>query len=217
MHTITCAQARQFDALAVEKYGVPSIVLMENAGRGLTDLLCRQNPKRVVICCGKGNNGGDGFVIARHLDLRDIPVDVFAIGSAEQYKGDALINLNIILKLGINVQFIPETNPDLENLASALEKADWIVDALLGTGAKGQPRAPFDTVINLINKINKKVLAVDLPSGLNGDDGSHTTSCIRATLTGSMGAIKTGLIQADFSIVGTVSVIDIGIYPKELL
>ncbi len=217
MHTITCAQARQFDSLAVEKYGVPSIVLMENAGRGLTDLLCRQNPKRVVVCFGKGNNGGGGLVIARHLDLRDIPDDVFAVGSAEHYKCVVLIHLNLLLKLGIDVHFISENEPNLENLASALEKADWIVDALLGTGAKGQPRAPFDSIINLINKTNKKVLAVDLPSGLNGDDGSHTTSCIRATLTGSMGAIKTGLIQADFSIVGNVSVIDIGVYPKELL
>lgn len=213
---ISCAQAREMDVLAVEKYGLPSIVLMENAGRGLTDLLCRHNPKRVVICCGKGSNGGDGFVMARHLSLRRVEVEVYSIGNPEQYQGDAAINLSILGKIGVAVNFIREDS-DLILLKNSLERADWIVDALLGTGAKGTPRAPYDSVINIINQVNKKVLAVDIPSGLNGDTGEASICCVRADVTGSMGAIKTGLIQADSSLIGQIKVVDIGFFPKELL
>lgn len=217
MITLTCAQSRQLDRLAVEKYGVPSIVLMENAGRGLTDLLCQQAPQSVVICCGKGNNGGDGFVMARHLNLRNVPVEVFALGKPEEYKGDALTNLQIIQNLHIKLQFISDAHTALEIMPPVLEKSDWIVDALLGTGAHGAPRTPFDAVINLINKQNKKVLAVDIPSGLDADSGQYTICCVRADLTGSMGAIKTGLINANPDLVGRIHTIDIGIFPNDAL
>ncbi len=215
MKIISCSQARQLDILAVEKYGVPSILLMENAGRGLADILSPFEPKKVVICCGKGNNGGDGFVVARHLLLRKINVQVYAMGNPEQYKNDALVNLRILNNMDVNI--IYDNDRGIYQLQEHLNEADWVVDALLGTGTKGAPRFPYDRVIDQINLSDKKVLSVDIPSGLDGDTGEAATCCIKASITGTMAAIKTGLIKANSEVTGEIKVVDIGVRFDELL
>src|SRR5262249_29680226 len=147
---------------------VPGVVLMENAGRGTAELLVSLGVRgEVVVCCGKGNNGGDGFVIARHLDNRGVAVPVLLFGGPAEITGVARINLPILTKSGVRV----ESHRDASQVAAALKDADWVVDALFGTGLTAAPRPPFDAVIAAINASGKKVFAVDIPSGLDTDTG----------------------------------------------
>src|SRR5450432_2124338 len=132
--TISRQQARELDRRAVEEYGVPSVVLMENAGRGATDLLCKLGiAGPVVVCCGGGNNGGDGFVVARHLDLRGFEVRVLLFSGPSKLSEDAEINYRILEKSGVPIRQVEPQELERELAGSA-----WIVDALLGTGARGE-------------------------------------------------------------------------------
>src|SRR5690242_3658827 len=131
-------QVRDLDRRAIEEYGVPGVVLMENAGRGSAELLRSLGVHGpVVICCGKGNNGGDGFVIARHLDNGLVAVKVLLFGEPDNLAGDAAINYRIIAKSGLPVDCLGLHPLDNEKLRQELATADWIVDALFGTGLAG--------------------------------------------------------------------------------
>src|SRR4051812_43887018 len=128
---LTREQCRQLDRRAMQEFGVPGVVLMENAGRAMAELLLpRVTVGPVVICCGAGNNGGGGFVIARHLDIARVPVRVLLFAERERVKGDANVNLVILHLAGIAV----EPMKDEKGLAAILSRAEWIVDALFGTG-----------------------------------------------------------------------------------
>src|SRR5947208_6172474 len=165
--SITRNQVRELDRRAIEEFGVPGVVLMENAGRGAAEVLLRLGVTgRVVVCCGKGNNGGDGFVIARHLDNHGVAVRVLYFGKPEALTGDAAINFEIVRRSGLPLTVFSETVPALD-----LADAEWVVDALLGTGVTGPARPPLDRVIAAINAGGAKVLAVDVPSGLDCDTG----------------------------------------------
>src|SRR6185437_1049777 len=142
--TITREQARQIDERAVQEFGMSSLVLMENAGRQLADKLLELGARGpVAICCGTGNNGGDGFVLARHLDLRGVPGRVLVWGPRAKMSRDAAANFGILEKSAAAIELF-ETSHDSTLLASRLAGAEWIVDGLLGTGARGEPRAPLD-------------------------------------------------------------------------
>src|SRR5262249_25949984 len=148
------------------------VVLMENAGRGAAELLISLGIHgRVLICCGKGNNGGDGFVIARHLDNRGVPVRVLLFCRPDELTGDAAVNYGIIAKAGLPVQIHAGSQVDLTALQRELSSAEWVVDALFGTGLSGAVRPPFDDVINTINASRARVFAADIPSGLDCDTG----------------------------------------------
>lgn len=208
---------REVDRRAVQEYGIPSVVLMENAGRGTADLLCRLGIEgTVLILCGRGNNAGDGFVIARHLELRGFHTGVVLCSTPDQLKGDALLNFEIIRKSGIPIHSL--TDPVFhENLPERLGAADWIVDAILGTGAVGPVRPPFDGVIAFLNRSGKKVLAVDLPSGLDCDEGPITGAVVRADVTATFVAWKPGfLVEGAGNYTGEVHVLDIGT-PRRLI
>lgn len=213
---LTVASSRLIDKLAVEKYGMSSLLLMENAGRGLTDFLCQFQPKNVVVCAGKGNNGGDGFVIARHLNCRNIPVSVFALDELSRYRGDAHDNLQILENLSIPVSYIESENPNFFLLKQALSQTDWIVDSLLGTGVNGELREPLRSILQIIGQSGKKVFSVDIPSGLNADTGESYGPAICASATGTMVAWKRGLALAPISVTGQVAVIDLGINLPEV-
>jgi len=144
---LTREQVREVDRCAITDYGMTGLVLMENAGRGCADLLCRQGINGpVVLCCGKGNNGGDGFVIARHLDLRGYDVRVLLFCDPAELAGDAAANYTTIELAGLPIFRCPAGDPQ-PWLNEQLADADWIVDALLGTGARGEPRPPLDIVL----------------------------------------------------------------------
>ena len=210
-------QSRNVDKIAIEEYGLSGLVLMENAGRACADTLCQLGiPGPVVICCGKGNNAGDGFVLARHLDLRRCQVRVMMWCDPSQLSGDAAANFRIIEKSEIPY-FAWQATSDWDWLAQQLEGAAWIVDALLGTGARGQPRSPFDRVIRLLNATDALRLAVDIPSGLDCDTGEPAPSTFRAHHTCTFVAKKKGFRStAAQGYLGDVHVLDIGA-PRRLL
>lgn len=213
---LTREQVREVDRRAIDEYGVSGLVLMENAGRGCTDVLCQEGVSGpVVVCCGRGNNAGDGFVIARHLDLRRIPVRVLLFGDAELLQGDAAANFRIIQRSDISI--VRCSDAEDPAVTSALLEADWIVDALLGTGSRGVPRPPLDNVIRLLNATEAKRLAVDLPSGLDCDTGQAGEPTFQADVTCTFVAAKTGFATpAAREFLGRVCVLDIGA-PRRLL
>jgi NAD(P)H-hydrate epimerase len=205
---LTRAQVRDVDRRAIEEFGVPGVVLMENAGRGAAELLLSLGARGpVAICCGKGNNGGDGFVIARHLDNREIAVRVLLFTRPDQLTGDAAINCRIIEQTGIPLM----AEPDTATLTTTLAQAAWIVDALFGTGLTGAVRPPLDGVIAAINSSGNPVLAVDIPSGLDCDTGLPLGATVRAAHTVTFVAPKIGFAQpAAREWLGQVHVVDIG-------
>jgi NAD(P)H-hydrate epimerase len=210
-------EVRVVDRRGIEEYGVPGVVLMENAGRGAADLLLSLGVHgRVVVCCGKGNNGGDGFVIARHLDNHQVPVRVLLFGRPEDLTGDAAINLHILSKAGLPITVHADNPLHLEAVRRELDEAEWVVDALFGTGLSGPVRPPFDLVIAAINASPARVLAVDIPSGLDCDTGQPLGPTVRAGHTVTFVAPKKGFAApAAQEWLGRVHVVDIGA-PRQL-
>jgi NAD(P)H-hydrate epimerase len=209
--TLTREQSRRVDRLATEKFGLPGLVLMENAGRGVADVLCTLGiAGPVVICCGKGNNAGDGFVIARHLDLRGHAVRVLLWAEPAELTGDAGLNFQILKKTAVPIEIFGNRH-DPARLAELLSGGAWIVDALLGTGARGEPRAPLDAVIDQLNAAPPPKLAVDLPSGLDCDTGMAAQHTIRAAHTCTFVTAKPGFFMPGAEkYVGLLHVLDIG-------
>jgi len=210
-------EVRELDKRTIEGFGVPGIVLMENAGRGCADLLMRLNPdhKPVVILCGPGNNGGDGFVIARHLDNHGWPVKVHIVAKHNRSAGDADINFDIMFASGIEyTQYRPDRFEQRHRdlfLRNGLKPAGWVVDALFGTGLSRALDAPFDWLCEEVNRSGLPILAIDIPSGLDCDSGEPLGPTIRATHTATFVAHKKGFLNpASRAWTGEVHVIDIG-------
>jgi len=212
------AEVRELDRRAIEEYGLPGVVLMENAGRGTAELLLRLGiPGPVVICCGKGNNGGDGFVLARHLDNSQVPVHVLVFADPTELAGDAGVNYRVIARAGLAISHYPGTPLDVSAIRRELGGAAWVVDALFGTGLTGPVRSPLDEVITAINACGARVLAVDIPSGLDCDQGVPLGPTVRATHTATFVALKKGFAHASAAPwLGQVHVIGIGA-PRALL
>ena len=207
----TREQSRQVDRIAVEEFGFSGLVLMENAGRGVADVLCRLGiAGPVVICCGRGNNAGDGFVIARHLDLRGHKVRVLLWCKPDELTGDAATNYRILAKTDVPIEVFGGEY-DETRLSRLLGDAAWIVDGLLGTGTRGEPRPPLDRVIDRLNAAAAPKLAIDLPSGLDCDSGQPAQHTIRAAETCTFVTAKTGFSAPEAApYVGRLHVLDIG-------
>lgn len=212
-------EVRAVDRRAIDDFGMSGLVLMENAGRGAAELLMSLGiGGTVMICAGKGNNGGDGFVIARHLELHGIDVRVLLFGLPHELTGDAAANWRI-LERSETSRIVMGKTPAMSDIEHSLSQADWIVDALLGTGTVGEIREPYQTAIAAINRSARRVLAVDLPSGLDCDTGlpiiGPTTSnfgCVRAQQTATFVARKQGFENpASREFTGDVHVVGIGI------
>jgi len=204
-------EVRRVDERAIADLGLPGIVLMENAGRNAADWLMRRGiGGRVVVCAGRGNNGGDGSVMARHLANAGVDVGVLLFGDPASLRGDALIAWNVFQKAGGDCRAVDVTK-DAEAIERDLRGADWIVDALLGTGVRGPVREPDATAIDLINAAHRNVLAIDLPSGLDADKGVPLGSCVKATATVTFVARKRGFdVSGSAKWTGEVHVADIG-------
>jgi len=218
---LTCQQIRELDKVAIEKVGIPGVVLMENAGRGVAEFIYGTlvNPpaNRIMLLCGPGNNGGDGFVVARHLHNAGVPVEVVLAAPSEKSTGDAGTNLAILqrMKLELIRAFEPA---GLEAARQAAPRAHVIVDALLGTGSTGAPRGVMAALIELANATPAaRRIAIDLPSGLDAERGEIHEPCFRADATVTMVAPKAGfLTAAGRQVVGRIVVVDIGL-PRELI
>ena len=198
--TLTRQQARELDSIAIGQYGIKGLILMENAGRACAteaaDMLARSGGRYAVVFCGSGNNGGDGFVVGRHLANRGIRVVTFLVGKvtdALRKAGDAAVNLEISLKMDIPVREL-EGEESVRSALAETAHADLIVDALLGTGTTGDVREPYLSIIAGINELRLPVLGVDIPSGLDCDTGKPLGIAVRATRTVTFVALKRGFL-----------------------
>jgi hydroxyethylthiazole kinase-like uncharacterized protein yjeF len=218
---LTCQQIRELDVLAIEHVGIPGLVLMENAGRGVAQFihstLVDPAACRVLILCGPGNNGGDGFVVARHLHNAGVHIAVALAAPPEKSTGDAGTNLAILQRMDVALIRACE-GPGLDALRRAARDADVIVDALLGTGSTGVPRKTVATLIEFANSAPRaRRIAIDIPSGLDADSGKVYEPCFRAAATVTMVAPKVGFATpAAAQVVGRVVVVDIGV-PRGLI
>jgi NAD(P)H-hydrate epimerase len=205
--TLSRAEVREIDSRAVAEFGMTGLTLMENAGRGAAEVLMRLNPQRapVLIACGPGNNGGDGFVMARHLDAAGWPVTLHVPAGDTISQADAIMNYHIALKSDLHCA------PRIEG------HRGWIVDALFGIGLQRPMQHPFQEAVEAINASAQPVLAVDLPSGLDCDTGEPYGLAVRATATVTFVAPKRGFVNpASYAYTGDVHVASIGA-PRALL
>jgi NAD(P)H-hydrate epimerase len=228
MLVMTREQVREVDRIAIERLGVASLVLMENAGRGATDVLLRLDPQLanahglVAILCGKGNNAGDGFVVARQLAVRGVAVVTLTLFPPAELTGDARTNYDILVRGGAQVVDLSPQAADAEAFDAELDRhagrAAWLIDALLGTGATGAPREPVAAAIRWANAQPCRRLALDVPSGLDCDSGAAAEVTFRAEATCTFVAAKPGLqLPAAGAYVGQLHIVDIGVPPHWVL
>ena len=215
MPVVASAQMRELDRRTTEEYGIPSLLLMENAGRSIAEaarsMASGNGLWKFVVAAGPGNNGGDGFAAARYLFNDGCSVQVFFFGDREKAKGDALTNIDICEKLGIAIDY----SRNVRRFKNTLRECTVAIDALLGTGAKGELRPPFDKVVEALN-CGVAVLSVDLPSGVDPDTGSVVGDAVRASATVTLALPKAGLLTGEgMAYVGELDVADIGI-PRQL-
>ena len=216
LRPLSRAEVRSIDARAAEELGLPTLVLMENAGRGAAERLrARLRPgDRVAIACGPGNNGGDGAVVARHLDSWGYDVRVVWFASPGSLRGDAATQYSILAKSGIDQNSITDPAADLDAL---WRDAAWVVDGLLGTGLTRPVEGLLKLAIESINRSGRPVVALDLPSGLDADSGVPLGLSVRATFTVTFVAPKLGFSApgaADYT--GAVEIVEIGVPGKIL-
>ncbi|WP_231749365.1 NAD(P)H-hydrate epimerase [Tautonia plasticadhaerens] len=204
-------EVRRIDGRAAEELGLPTIVLMENAGRGAAGLLVgarESGPARVLVLCGPGNNGGDGAVVARHLDAWGWPVRVRWTVPDDRLRGDPALQRSVLGRAG----FDQGTIADPSAIDEDLRWADWVVDALLGTGLAREVEGPIRAIIEAVNASGTPVLALDLPSGLDCDTGRPLGEAIRARMTATFVSSKLGFDAPGASgYTGEVRVVDIGV------
>lgn len=220
LRVVTAEEMRRADRRAAEAFGLPSLLLMENAGRGAVQAMeAAFGPlqgRRVAILCGKGSNGGDGFVAARHLAARGAEVEVFLLAPAREVKGDAAVNLAVLQRSGLAFREV-RTPEALAAVRGSVARADLVVDALFGTGLAGPASGLVAEAIELVNAAARPVVALDLPSGLSSDHGRLLGPVIQATLTVTFGLLKRGLLLYPGAVkAGRVEVVDLGL-PARLL
>lgn len=210
---VTSAQMRLIDELAIKKYGIPSLDLMETAGsrvaNHIIDNICERSltGKRIAILCGPGNNGGDGYVVARHLGAAGARVEIFSVVALSKLNGDAKVNADRVAKSGISVWEVEEDAQPVD-----LSVYHVIVDALFGTGFHGAIDGVAARLIQAANASGVTIIAIDTPSGLGHDRGQYAEPAIRAAHTLTLGAVKLGqLLWPGRKLVGELDIIDIGI------
>ena len=215
MRVVTAREMRQIDKKATQRYGIPPIVLMENAA--IVSAFCvlqmiEAGQGNVMLFCGQGNNGGDGFACARHLVNRGLNVKIYFVGKKEKLSSEAKINYQILQKLGQKI-----LKPRFTLLKRELSKVDLIVDALLGIGLNSKVREPFYSLIQLVNNSKKPILSLDIPSGLDATSGEVRGIAVRAKRTITFGLFKNAFLNSRAKeYTGRVTIGDISL-PRQLL
>ena len=215
MYLVTAQEMREMDRLTIESFGLPGRLLMETAGRGAAGFFFESFPdcpgKRVGIMAGRGNNGGDGFVMARCLAERGLRVTVFLLANSADVTGDAAANLKLLAPLGIPVIELPNAAAFSRHISTLRHQGIWI-DAILGIGLNAEIKTYFREVITFINESGRPVFCVDIPSGLNADTGRPLGLCIQGTVTATFGFPKIGHLSHPGAVyTGKLKVVDIGI------
>jgi hydroxyethylthiazole kinase-like uncharacterized protein yjeF len=219
MRVVKAAEMQEMDRLTIQDLGIPGVVLMENAGRGASRIFLEHfdppEGARIMILCGSGNNGGDGYVMARYLHQAGFDVVVVILSKYEKIAGDALINLEIIRKMGLEIVYVSHSN-EWDALCPSLKDCDFIIDGILGTGLHSPVRDFYAQVIENVNASGNPVMAIDIPSGLNADTGQVMGVAIQADLTVTFGFPKLGqILFPGADRVGRLARVDIGI-PNEI-
>lgn len=216
MKWVTVEEMRAIDRRAIEEFAVPALVLMENAGRGAADEAARLYRERgcdgpVLVFCGAGNNGGDGFVVARHLSNRGFDVRVYSCMDRARIdrEREAGIHLTICERMGVPVMDV-HTEALVAAVEDELDDGALIVDAVFGVGLSSAVREPQATLLATLDGAALPVLAVDVPSGLDADTGEALGAAVHADVTATMACPKVGLRGAGEAYVGRLVVIDIG-------
>jgi len=211
MSVLSRSQAREIDRVAMTEWGLPGVVLMENAARGIADLVEAVHPLtagRIAVVCGPGNNGGDGFAAARHLANRRYDVELQLPGPIDAIDPRSDTGMNIVVARRMGIPML--TGIDLAG-------AQFVIDGLFGTGLAREIRPPYRAAIESINARGVPVVSIDIPSGLDADDGSIHGAAVRADWTATMVAPKVGFSLAHGpELTGTVVVVDIGV-PKAIV
>ena len=227
MKLVTAAQIQDLDHKTIKTYGIPGVVLMENAGRGAAEQVLRYFPQvraggdplvkgRVAILAGPGNNGGDGFVIARYLKNWGVRTTVYLLASKKDVKGDALTNLQAWHTMEGELEEVTSAD-HFFSIKQELSQANLIVDAILGTGLHSAVTGLIKEVIAFINEQTRPVMAIDIPSGIDATTGKVLGDAVQATLTTTFGLAKIGqMVEPGASYVGQLEVIDISI-PRNLI
>jgi hydroxyethylthiazole kinase-like uncharacterized protein yjeF len=213
-------EVRAVDSWAINTIGIPGVVLMENAGRSCAELIKDKlkdvDSPKVCIFCGTGNNGGDGYVVSRHLINSGFEVVVVICGDRSKIKGDAKINLDILERLGLPIEQLNLKDGDvLARIKAFTAGADMIVDAIFGTGLSGQLSDDYKELIDNISACDCSILAVDIPSGLDCDAGQPLGKAIRADYTVTFVAVKKGFTSGSAAqYTGEIFVASIGVEPN---
>jgi NAD(P)H-hydrate epimerase len=216
---MTKDQVRAVDSWAINTLGIPGVILMENAGRSCAELIKEKlkgiPAPKVCIFCGTGNNGGDGYVIVRHLLNSGFKVVLVICGDRMKIKGDAKINLDILEKLNQPIEMLNLKDGDIPARVKAFTAdVDMVVDGLFGTGLTGQLRDDYIKLIESINTCDCPILAVDIPSGLDCDNGRPLGAAVKATYTVTFVAVKKGFAAENAaSYTGEIYVASIGVEP----
>ena len=215
MYLVTASEMQAMDRRTIDSFGIPGRVLMETAGRGATRFMLETfgdlKHRSVAVLAGSGNNGGDGYVMARHLSQRRIDVTVYLLADRQRVIGDAAANLALLAPLDIPIVDVPD-DAAFKKFKHQLSRHDCYIDAILGTGLKSDVRGHLKTIITHINRLEKPVFAVDIPSGLNSDTGQVCGVCIQAQATATFGYAKTGqFTYPGARLCGRLTVVDIGI------
>lgn len=220
MKIVKPEQMGEIDKFTINEIGIPGIVLMENAAVAVVNEILGMLPdlcgKRVVVLAGKGNNGGDALAVARHLYNKGIDIKTYLLAKKDEIKGDAATNLKILDNMGVGViEFVSEEQfPEFENV---LLRSDLVVDGIFGTGLKGIVKGIPARLIDIVNSSSKKVVSIDIPSGINGENGRVMGCCIRASRTVTLALPKIGLlVHPGCEYTGNITVADIGIPQKAI-
>ncbi|MBE0598941.1 MAG: NAD(P)H-hydrate dehydratase [Desulfuromonadales bacterium] len=215
MKLLSAAEMRELDRRTIEEIGLPGVVLMENAGRGAAELVRRRfaplAPGPVLVLAGKGNNGGDGYVIARCLRQCGWQVRTVVLAPEEVITGDAAVHLQVLRRSGGEVVFTPTESALRAALEPARDSA-LLIDALLGTGLTSEVGGVYAVAIDWINRADRPVFAVDIPSGVDASTGAVLGRAVRADVTGTFAAAKLGhALHPGAALVGELTVVEIGI------
>ena len=215
MRLVAAEEMKALDRMAIQDVGIPGSVLMENAARGATriflDHFAPHQGAQIFILCGRGNNGGDGYVMARYLHEAGMSVKVMVLAPLGQIAGDALLNLNIIQKIGLQIYEAPDWET-WSVFRHEIASSEYLIDGILGTGLNAPVKGYYRQAIEDMNGLDKSVMAIDIPSGLNADSGQIMGVAVRAKLTVTFGFPKVGqVIFPGAGLVGRLVRIDIGI------
>lgn len=209
---------RLLESLTINDFKIPGLILMENAGSKAAEIIYKELPNptqdQVVILCGKGNNGGDGFVVARHLNNLGVTVKVFLFTDRQLLTGDAKTNLEILYKMKVFVEEVL----NLEKVSDAIKSSNIVIDAMLGTGVDGEIKESLKLIVRVINSFsNKVVYSIDTPTGLDCNTGEILGECVKATKTLTFIAAKTGFyLEKGPENCGEIIIIDISV-PSDLI